>query len=168
MFSFNLCIDCWLLHKPCFPGLNLNKLLLLLTILSLTSLYLTGMSASIALTEMIFNFSFCNIFFKCEYQSYVGLTIQLGSLPYLFLKLSESGLCHFCATVLILVYLKKKLILWPIFWLGHLFFWNWAAGVACIFLRLVICQLLHLLLFSPIQKAVFSPCFYFPLLCRSF
>ena len=28
----------------------------------------------------------------------------------------------------------------------------------CIFLRLVVCQLLHLLLFSPIQKAVFSPC----------
>ena len=27
--------------------------------------------------------------------------------------------------------------------------------------RLVVCQLLHLLLFSPIQKAVFSPCFIF-------
>ena len=34
------------------------------------------------------------------------------------------------------------------FWLGHLFFWNWDAGVACIFLRLIVCQLLHLLLFS--------------------
>ena len=28
----------------------------------------------------------------------------------------------------------------------------------CIFLRLVVCQLLHLLLFSLILKAVFSPC----------
>ena len=37
-------------------------------------------------------------------------------------------------------------------------FWSWAVGVACIFLRLVVCQLLHLLLFSPILKAVFSPC----------
>jgi len=33
-----------------------------------------------------------------------------------------------------------------------------AVGVACIFLRLVVCQLLHLLLSSPILKAVFSPC----------
>ena len=33
-----------------------------------------------------------------------------------------------------------------------------AVEVACIFLRLVVCQLLHLLLFSHIQKAVFSPC----------
>ena len=30
--------------------------------------------------------------------------------------------------------------------------------VAYIFLRLVLCQLLYLLLFSPILKAVFSPC----------
>ena len=55
------------------------------------------------------------------------------------------------------------------FLIGLLFFCRKiAAGVACIFLRLVVCQLLHLLLFSPIQKAVFSPCLYFPLLCRSF
>ena len=33
-----------------------------------------------------------------------------------------------------------------------------AAGVACIFLKLVLSQLLHLLLFSPILKAVFSTC----------
>ena len=50
------------------------------------------------------------------------------------------------------------LVLWPTFWLGHLFFWNWATGVSCIFLRLILCQLLCFLLFSPILKAVFSPC----------
>ena len=44
------------------------------------------------------------------------------------------------------------------FWLGHLFFWSWAAGVSCIFLRLILCQLLCLVWFSAILKAVFSPC----------
>ena len=33
------------------------------------------------------------------------------------------------------------LVLWLTFWLGRLFFWNWATGVACIFLRLILCQL---------------------------
>ena len=47
----------------------------------------------------------------------------------------------------------------PIFWLGGLFFWNWASGIACIYLWLIFCQLLHLLLLSLILKAVFSPCF---------
>ena len=46
----------------------------------------------------------------------------------------------------------------PLFWLGRLFFWYWAAEVACIFLTSILCQLLFLLLFSPILTAVFSPC----------
>ena len=40
----------------------------------------------------------------------------------------------------------------------HLFFWSWAGGVACIFLRLILCLLLRSLLFSPNLRAVFSPC----------
>ena len=45
------------------------------------------------------------------------------------------------------------------FLIGFLFFWYWAAAWAvCIFLRLFLCQLLHLLLFSSTMKAVFSPC----------
>ena len=47
----------------------------------------------------------------------------------------------------------------PTFWLGCLFFWYWAAWAACIFWRLILCQLFHLLLFSPILRAVFSSYF---------
>ena len=42
-----------------------------------------------------------------------------------------------------------------IFWLGCLFFWYWASWTACIFRGLILCQLLHLKLFSPILKVVF-------------
>ena len=44
------------------------------------------------------------------------------------------------------------------FLIRSFFFWNWAVWAACVFLKLILCQLLHLLLFSLILKAVFSPC----------
>ena len=43
----------------------------------------------------------------------------------------------------------------PTLWLGRSFFWYWAA---CIFWILILRQLFYLLLFSPILRAVFSPC----------
>ena len=61
-----------------------------------------------------------------------------------------------CQPSVCLLWRNVCLVLWPIFWLGRLFFWNWTAGAACIFLRLILCQLLFLLLFSHILKAVFT------------
>ena len=45
----------------------------------------------------------------------------------------------------------------PHFLIG-LFFWYWVVWAACIFWKLILCQLYHLLLFSPILRIVFSPC----------
>ena len=39
-----------------------------------------------------------------------------------------------------------------------LFFWHWVAWAACIFWKFILCQLFHLLLFSPNLRIVFSPC----------
>ena len=43
------------------------------------------------------------------------------------------------------------------FFIG-LFFWHWVVWAACIFWKLILCQLFHLLLFSPILRVIFSPC----------
>ena len=54
------------------------------------------------------------------------------------------------------------------FWLGYLFFWYWDSWAAGIVWILILCQLFHLQLFSPILKAVFSSCLWFPWLCKNF
>ena len=42
-----------------------------------------------------------------------------------------------------------------IFWLGSLFFYSWATWAACVFWRLILCQLLHFQLFSSIMLILF-------------
>ena len=53
------------------------------------------------------------------------------------------------------------------FLIGSSVFLELSCRSACIFLRLILCQLLCLLFFSSILKAVFSPCLRFPSLCKS-
>ena len=57
-----------------------------------------------------------------------------------------------CYPSICLLWRNVCLILWPTFWLHHLFFWSWAA---CIFLRLILCQLLRLLYFLPFWRLSF-------------
>ena len=44
----------------------------------------------------------------------------------------------------------------PTLWLGCLFFWYWVVWASYMFWKLILCHLFHLLLYSPILRAVFS------------
>ena len=59
-------------------------------------------------------------------------------------------------------------VIFPSFLLDCLLFSYWVVWAACIFWKLILCQLLCLLLFSPILKSVFSPCLELASLCKSF
>ena len=71
------------------------------------------------------------------------LTSEMVSHSGFDLHFSDNEWCwasfHVFASHLCLLWRNVYLVLWPIFWLGRLFFWNLAAGVACIFFRLILC-----------------------------
>ena len=52
--------------------------------------------------------------------------------------------------------------------LSRLFFWNWATWAACIFLRLIICQLLCLLFFFPFWRLSFHLAYSFLYCAKAF
>ena len=84
----------------------------------------------------------------------------------IFLMISDVEHPFMCLLASVyLLWRNVYLGLLPIFGLGCLFFWYWAA---CKFWRLILCQLLHLQTFSPILRVVFSSCLWFPLLFKSF
>ena len=89
----------------------------------------------------------------------IYISLMISDVEHLFMCLLAIRVC--------LLWRNVSLGLPPIFGLG-LFFWYWAAWADCIFWRLILCQLLHLQIFSSILRVVFSSCLWFPLLCKSF
>ena len=54
-----------------------------------------------------------------------------------------------------LLWRNVSLVLWPIFWLGRLFFWNWAVGVACTLLRSILVNCFICYYFLPFWRLSF-------------
>ena len=74
------------------------------------------------------NFSF-SISPSNEYSGLISF--RMDWLDLLAVKSINSSVC--------LLWRNVYLVLWPTFWLGRLFFWNWAARFSCVFLRLILC-----------------------------
>ena len=85
------------------------------------------------------------------------------------ISLIMSDLEHlFMCVYVCLLWRNVFLGLFLTFWFSCLFFWYWVVWAACTLWKLILCQLFHMILFSPILRVVFSPCLESPLLCKNF
>ena len=71
-----------------------------------------------------------------------------------------------CWPFVYLLWRNVCLDLSSIFWFGCLLVWYWAVWAACIFWRLILCQLFHLQIF--LWGLPFHLAYSFPLLCKAF
>ena len=78
----------------------------------------------------------------------ICISLIRSDVEHLFMCLLANCIC--------LLWRNVCLILWPIFWLGHLFFWNWAAGAAYIFLRLILSVASFAIIFSHSEGCLFT------------
>ena len=79
----------------------------------------------------------------------ICISLIMSNVEHLFITCLLPSLC--------ILWRNVCLGLFPTFWLSCLFFWHWDVWAACIFWKLILCQLFHLPLFSPILRGAFSP-----------